>query len=79
VVTAEADADGPRSPSSSQPAGVPIFRDTSDGRAARFAYYEARELNNPPNSLLDSNDARRGLKPPAERRAREQNDNRTPG
>jgi hypothetical protein len=30
-----------------------------DARAARLAYYEARKLNNPPNSLLDYNDAKR--------------------
>jgi hypothetical protein len=57
---------------------VPIFPDTPDGRAARLAYYEARKLDNPPNSLLDYNDAKRGLEPPAERRAREQRDNRRP-
>jgi hypothetical protein len=35
---------------------------------------EARKLNNLPNSLLDYNDAKRGLEPPTERRAREQRD-----
>ncbi len=59
--------------------GVPIFPDTPGGRAARLAYYEARKLNNPPNSLLDYNDAKRGLEPPAERRARERRHNRPPG
>jgi len=51
---------------------VPIFPDTSAGLAERLAYYEARKLNYLPNSLLDYNDARRGIEPPAERRAREQ-------
>jgi hypothetical protein len=50
-------ADPPRSPSTSQADGVPIFPDTPDGRAARLAYYEARKLNNLPNSLFDYNDA----------------------
>ena len=68
-------ADPPRSSSTSQHDRVPIFPDRRDGRAARLAYYEARKLNNPPNSLLDYNDARRGLEPPAERRARERRDN----
>jgi hypothetical protein len=40
-----------------------------DGRAARLAYYEPHRLNNLPTSLLDYNDAKRGLEPPAERRA----------
>jgi hypothetical protein len=39
---------------------------------------EARKLNNLPNSLLDYNDAKRGLEPPAERRAREQRENALP-
>jgi hypothetical protein len=39
---------------------------------------EARKLNNPPTSLLDYHDAKRGLEPPAERRAREQRDNPPP-
>jgi hypothetical protein len=56
----------------------PIFPDTSDGRAARLAYHEARKLNNPPNSLYDYNAAKRGDEPPAERRARERRDNRPP-
>jgi hypothetical protein len=51
---------------------------TPDGRAARLAYYEARKLNNPPNSLLDYNDAKRALEPPAERRSRERRHNRRP-
>ncbi len=72
-------ADPPRSPSTSQRDAVPIFPDTPDGHAARLAYYEERKLNNPPSSLLDYNDAKRGLEPPAERRARERRDNRTPG
>jgi hypothetical protein len=71
-------ADPPRSPSTSQHDGVPIFPDTRDGRAVRLAYYEARKLNNLPNSLLDYNDAKRGLEPPAERHARERRDNRRP-
>jgi hypothetical protein len=62
----------------SAPPGVPLFPDTPDGRAARLAYYEPRKLNNPPNSLLDYNDAKRGLEPPAERRARKGRDNRPP-
>ncbi len=74
----QADADPPRSPPSSPPDAVPIFPDTPDGRAARLAYYEARKLNNPPNSLLDYHDAKRGLEPPAERRARERRHNRRP-
>ena len=74
----QADADPPRPPSSSQPDAVPIFPDTPNGRAARLAHYEARKLNNPPNSLLDYHDAKRGLEPPAERRARERRHNRRP-
>jgi hypothetical protein len=57
---------------------VPIFPDTRESRVARLAYYEAQKLNNPPTSLLDYNDARRGLEPRAERRAREQRDNPPP-
>ena len=64
-----------RSPAPSQHQGVPLFPNTPDGRAARLAYYEARKLNNPPNSLLDYHDAKHGLEPPAERRARKQRDN----
>ena len=51
------------------------LRPSPDGHAARLAYYEARKLNNPPTSLLDYHDARRGLEPPAERRARERRHN----
>jgi hypothetical protein len=71
-------ADPPRSPATSQHQGVPIFPDTPDGYAARLVYYEARKLNNPPNSLLDYHDAKHGLEPPAERRARKQRDNPPP-
>ena len=46
--------------------------------SATAAYYEARKLTNPPGSLYDYNDAKRGLEPPAERRARQQRDNRRP-
>jgi DNA-binding transcriptional regulator YiaG len=74
-----ADAAGPpRSPSTSEHDGVPIFPDTPDGRAARLAYYEARKLNNLPTSLYDYHDAMRGREPPAERSARERRDNRAP-
>jgi hypothetical protein len=72
-------AEPPRPRTISHCDGVPIFPDTPDGRAARLAYYEARKLDNPPNSLLDYNDANRGLEPPAERRARERRHNRPPG
>ena len=68
-------ADPSRSPTTGQHDGVPIFPDTPDGYAARVAYYELRRLNNLPNSQLDYNDAKRGLEPPAERRARERRDN----
>ena len=57
---------------------MPIFPDTRHGRASRLAYYEARKLNNLPNSLLDYNDTKRGLEPPTERRARERRDERRP-
>jgi hypothetical protein len=67
-----------RSPAPSQHQGVPLFPNTPDGRAARLAYYEARKLNNPPNSLLDYHDAKHGLEPPAERRARKQRHNPPP-
>jgi hypothetical protein len=70
-------ADPLRSRSTGHHDGVPIFPDTPHGRAARLAYYEARKLNNPPNSLYDYNDAKRGDEPPAERR-RERRDNRPP-
>jgi hypothetical protein len=72
-------ADPPRSQSTSHHDGVPIFPDTPDGRAARLAYYEARKLNNPPYSLYDYHNAKRGLEPPDERRARERRDNRPQG
>ena len=68
-------ADPLRSPSIGHHDGVPIFPDTRDGRAARLAYYKARKLNNPPNSLYDYNDAKRGDEPPAERRPRERRHN----
>ena len=71
-------ADPPRSPSTSEHDGVPIFPDTPDGRAARLAHYDARKLNNLPNSLYDYHDAMRGREPPDERRARERRDNRPP-
>ena len=71
-------ADPPRPPPTNEHDGVPIFPDTPDGRTARLAYYEARKLNNPPNSLYDYHDAKRGRKPPDERRARERRDNRPP-
>jgi len=77
ALAAEEPANGaapPRSPVTSQHDGVPIFPDTPHGYAARIAYYELRRLNNLPNSQLDYNDAKRGLEPPAERRAREQRD-----
>ena len=70
--------DPPRSPATSQHDGAPIFADTPNGYAARLAYYELRRLNNPPNSQLDYNDAKRGLEPPAERDARKQRDNPRP-
>jgi hypothetical protein len=44
-----------------------LVPDTPDGHAPRLAYYEARKLNNPPTSLLDYNDAKRGLETPTER------------
>jgi transposase len=71
-------ADRPRAPAPSQHQGVPIFPNTPDGHAARLAYFEARKLNNPPNSLLDYHDAKHGLEPPAEGRARKQRDNPPP-
>jgi hypothetical protein len=70
-------ADPPPTPSNSRHDGVPIFPDTR-GPAARPAYHEAGKLNNPPNSLLDDNDAKHGLEPPAERRARERREDRRP-
>jgi hypothetical protein len=71
-------ADPPRSQASSQHQAVPIIPDTPDGRAARLAYYQARKLNNPPTSLLDYNDAKRGLETPTECHARKQRDNPPP-
>jgi hypothetical protein len=65
-------------PSTSQHDGVPICPDTRDGRAAGLAHYETRKLNKPPNPLLDCNDAKRGLEPPAERHARETRHDRRP-
>ena len=56
--------------------GLPIFPDTAEGRVARLAYYEARKLTNPPYSLYDYTDAKRGDAPPLERRARERRDSR---
>ena len=55
-----------------------LVPDTPGGRAARLAYYAARKLNNPPTSLLDYNDAKRGLETPAERRTRKHHDNPPP-
>lgn len=52
-------------------AEVPLFPHTPAGLAERFAYYEARALNDLPNSLYDFHDVRRGQLTPAERRARE--------
>jgi hypothetical protein len=51
--------------------GVPIFPNTPEGQAERFAYYEARKLNHLPHSLLDYHDVLHGRETPAERRARE--------
>jgi hypothetical protein len=68
-------------PATSEPAiepdgGVPIFPDTTEGRTARLAYYEARKLNNLPYSGYDYTDARRGEAPPRERQARQRRDSR---
>ena len=68
-------------PATSEPAielddGVPIFPDTTEGRTARLAYYEARKLNNLPSSGYDYTDARRGEAPPRERQARQRRDSR---
>jgi hypothetical protein len=52
-------------------AGVPIFPKTYEGLLERLAYYEARKLNNPPNSLLDYHDVIHGRETPDERRARQ--------
>jgi hypothetical protein len=50
---------------------VPLFPNTRAGQTERLAYYEARKLNQLPDSLLDYNDVLRGHETPAERRARE--------
>jgi hypothetical protein len=63
----------PRGSASGSPTwvdGVPLFPDTPEGQAARFAYYEARKLNHLPASLLDYHDVVHGRETPAERRAR---------
>jgi hypothetical protein len=52
-------------------AGVPIFPKTRKGLLERLAYYEARKLNNLPNSLLDYHDVLHGRETPAERQARQ--------
>jgi hypothetical protein len=65
-----ASARASRQPSTARP-GVPIFANTAEGQAERLAYYEARKLDQPPDSLLDYYDVRRGRETPAERRARE--------
>lgn len=36
--------------------GVPLFPETAAGQAERLAYYEARKLTNPPDSILDYNE-----------------------
>jgi len=51
--------------------GVPLFPNTRKGLLERLAYYEARKLNNPPNSLLDYHDVLHGRETPDERRARQ--------
>jgi len=56
--------------------GVPIFPDTTEGRTARLAYYEARKLNNLPYSGYDYTDAKRGEPPVRERQARQRRDSR---
>jgi hypothetical protein len=50
---------------------VPLFPNTRKGLLERLAYYEARKLNNPPNSLLDYHDVIHGRETPDERRARQ--------
>jgi len=67
------DGPRPRQPSSARlgPGGVPLFPNTRAGQAERLAYYEARKLNQLPDSLLDYHDVRRGRETPAKRRARE--------
>jgi hypothetical protein len=49
---------------------APIFPKTRNGLLERLAYYEARKLNNLPNSLLDYHDVLHGRETPDERRAR---------
>jgi len=51
--------------------GVPLFPNTPSGQAERLAYYEARKLNHPPDSIYDYHDVIRGRETPAERRARQ--------
>jgi hypothetical protein len=50
--------------------GVPLFPTTRTGLLERLAYYEARKLNNLPNSLLDYHDVLHGRETPDERKAR---------
>ena len=50
--------------------GVPIFPNTRKCPLERLAHYEARKLNNLPNSLYDYHDVIRGRETPDERRAR---------
>jgi DNA-binding transcriptional MocR family regulator len=70
----EEDADPERSPQISTARGslgdVPLFPTTRTGLLERLAYYEARKLNNPPNSLLDYHDVLHGRETPDERNAR---------
>jgi hypothetical protein len=49
---------------------VPLFPTTRTGLLERLAYYEARKLNNLPNSLLDYHDVLHGRETPDERKAR---------
>ena len=51
--------------------GMPLFPNTRKGLLERLAYYEARKLNNLPNSLLDYHDVLHGRETPDERRARQ--------
>jgi hypothetical protein len=68
------DADPERSSQISTARGslgdVPIFPTTRMGLLERLAYYEARKLNNLPNSLLDYHDVLHGRETPDERNAR---------
>ena len=50
---------------------MPLFPNTRKGLLERLTYYEARKLNNPPNSLLDYHDVIHGRETPDERRARQ--------